>query len=275
MPHPILNRISYHAVYDASASEALQYAYMNGFSGIQLAVESPHLSFDNLSAAEIKNIRASIQSSRTYINLHGPDEAASLFLYNKLLWRGVLSYYRSLFDFAAKIKSPLVTIHAGAPITFATDTSPEISVPEQDWQLYGDALKRNLDELVTLVDQRFILCVENHHFDDLTMTVLKPYLAERRIALCWDIPKSWHKPGVEQFFWDNLDSIKQVHIHDIGRDRTGLLRRHRVIGTGEVDFAPYLARLRSAEVMDYCIEVRPREKAKESLEAIRRLVSNL
>lgn len=275
MSHPILNRVSYHAAYDASASEALQYAHMNGFSGIQLAVESPHLSFDNFSASEIDKIASSIQSSGTYINLHGPDEVASLFLCNQLLWQGVLGYYRSLFDFAAKIKSPLVTIHAGAPITFATDTSPEVSVPEQDWQLYGDALKRNLDELVVLVDQRFILCIENHYFDDLTMTIVKPYLEKHQIALCWDIPKSWHKPGVEQFFWDNLGSIKQVHIHDICRDKEGVLRRHRVIGTGEINFAPYLAKLRSAEVMDYCIEVRPREKAKESLEAIKRLVSNL
>jgi sugar phosphate isomerase/epimerase len=272
MTDPILSRVSYHAAYDASILEALQYARLNGFAGIQLAVESPHLAFDQFRLSEIETIKSLIQSNGTYVNLHAPDEVASLFQCNQFLRQGVMNYYRSLFDFAAKIGSLLVTLHAGAPITFATDTSPEVSVPEQDLPLYRDAFNHNLDELVDLADRRFILCVENHYLDDFTLAVLKPYLESNKIALCWDLAKSYHKPRVEQFFWDNLDKIKQVHIHDARRDRDGVYHRHRVIGTGEIDFASYLAKLRPAEVMDYCIEVRPREKAKESLEALRKLV---
>jgi hypothetical protein len=54
MPYPILDRVSYHAVYDRSVLDALQYAHANGFAGIQLAVEVPHLSFERLSASEIE-----------------------------------------------------------------------------------------------------------------------------------------------------------------------------------------------------------------------------
>jgi len=48
-----------------------------------------------------------------------------------------------------------------------------------------------------------------------------------------------------------------------------------VIGTGEVDFARYFRVLREADVEDYCIEVRPREKARESLSVLRTIVENL
>ena len=49
MKNSILDKISYHAVYDKSIVEALEYADANGFSGIQIAVEAPHLSFEKLS----------------------------------------------------------------------------------------------------------------------------------------------------------------------------------------------------------------------------------
>jgi sugar phosphate isomerase/epimerase len=66
--------------------------------------------------------------------------------------------------------------------------------------------------------------------------------------------------------------VKQVHLHDIRRDDSGTERSHRVIGSGEIDFNYYLGRLSEADVMDYCIEVRPREKAKESLAALKTIL---
>ena len=69
--------------------------------------------------------------------------------------------------------------------------------------------------------------------------------------------------------WDNLDHIRQVHLHDF---RSEPPRQHRVIGTGFIDFMNFLPRLSKANIVDYCIEVRPREKALESLEALRQLL---
>jgi HD-GYP domain-containing protein (c-di-GMP phosphodiesterase class II) len=39
-----------------------------------------------------------------------------------------------------------------------------------------------------------------------------------------------------------------------------------------MDFLRYLHKLSVADVLDYCIEVRPREKAKESLEALKKMI---
>jgi sugar phosphate isomerase/epimerase len=63
-----------------------------------------------------------------------------------------------------------------------------------------------------------------------------------------------------------------VHLHDIRQDEKGNKRSHRVIGSGDIDFTYYLDRLAEADVFDYCIEVRPREKARESLQALKKLL---
>jgi sugar phosphate isomerase/epimerase len=70
---------------------------------------------------------------------------------------------------------------------------------------------------------------------------------------------------------ENLFAVRQVHLHDI--DTHG--RSHRVVGTGVIDFGHYLKLLRDVDVWDYCIEVRPREKAVESMENLKNIVSKI
>ena len=52
----IFKRISYHAVYDDSILDALKFAKNNGFKGIQVGIETPHLSFECLESQEIDSI---------------------------------------------------------------------------------------------------------------------------------------------------------------------------------------------------------------------------
>ena len=272
MTHPILDRISYHAVYDASIPDALEYAHENGFAGIQVAVESPHMSFESLSDETIGQIAAYAESNNLYITLHAPDETASLFQPSKFLREGILNYYRALFDFAARIKARLVTIHIGQITAFPTDTSRELSVPEEDQAICREIATQNLDKLLEFAAGRFIICVENYALDQFSLFLLKTYLDNNRIALCWDIAKSWNNQILERFFLSSIDRVKQVHLHDIRQDEKGNKRSHRVIGSGDIDFTYYLDRLAEADVFDYCIEVRPREKARESLQALKKLL---
>jgi len=54
----VLNKVSYHAVYDDSILDALRFAKANGLAGVQVAVETPHLSLDLLSEARPVGPRA-------------------------------------------------------------------------------------------------------------------------------------------------------------------------------------------------------------------------
>jgi sugar phosphate isomerase/epimerase len=269
MTHPILDRTSYHAVYDASIMEALQYAHDNGFAGIQIATESPHLAFEYLSSSEIQQIASFVESNQSLLSIHAPDEAASLFQHSRYLREGVQNYYRALFDFAIASRARIVTIHIGAMATFPTDTRREMTVPDPDRALYREIVAQNLDGLLDAAAGRLTVCVESYALDEFSLFLLKPYLDAGKLALCWDIAKTWNKPALERFFFSNIDRVRQVHLHDVRTDDKGNQRGHCVIGTGEIDFANYLNRLAEANVVEYCIEVRPREKAKESLEGLR------
>ena len=64
-------------------------------------------------------------------------------------------------------------------------------------------------------------------------------------------------------------AVHDAYLHDI---RDGL--SHRVVGSGGLDFMHFLPRLAEADVAEYCIEVRPREKADESLVNLRKLIQH-
>lgn len=272
MAHPVLDSISYHAVYDASIMDALQYAHDNGFTGIQIAVETPHLSFESLTDNEMREIASFAAANNLYITIHAPDETASLFQPNRFLREGILNYYRALFDFAARVKARLVTIHIGQMTMFPTDTVRELTVPEEDRAIYREVARQNIDKILDFAGGCCTVCVENYALDQFSLLLLRTYLDEHKIALCWDITKSWNNPVFERFFLSGIEHVKQVHLHDIRTDDTGRARSHRVIGSGDIDFRYYLDQLSQANVLDYCIEVRPREKARESLKALKNIL---
>lgn len=267
----ILKRISYHAIYDDSILDALEYAYENEFAGIQLAVDSPHLSFESMSEKSIKKIRSFLDNKNLYITIHAPDEAISIYTHTRYLRKGINDYCRAMFYFAERVRAPLVTIHTGKPTIFRTDSKPEKVVPEKDLTYYKNMVQGNLETMIQTVNHRLFLCVENFQLSQLSIRLINHYLDSNELFLCWDIAKSEDNPKIEKYLLSHKSHIKQMHLHDVRKNSNGSHRSHCVIGTGNLDFRHYLAKTSDADIIDYCIEVRPREKAKESLEALKLL----
>ncbi len=268
----ILSRMSYHVVYDKSIMEAMDFASKNGFSGIQIAIESPHLSFENLGAEEIKAVKDKGEKLGIRIVLHAPDNA-SLVSSSPKINRGTMSYYADLIVFAQKIGASIITIHPGAPSHFPTDTaSPEL-FPKEDLEAYVGVLKANLDELLELAKGRVCICIENLDLENFVLDVLQDYVERTELKLCWDLPKTYDKKDGKvkketlDFLLKNRSSVKQVHLHSLVNGKS-----HRVIQPGVIDLYHYLNLLDGVDVSDYCIEVRPREKAAESLANLRKIL---
>jgi sugar phosphate isomerase/epimerase len=266
----VLSRMSYHVVYDDSILDSIEFAHRNGFSGVQIAVDSPHLSFQNISRGEISKIRAKSKSYGIRITLHGPDNL-SLFNSDEEICRGMFSYYSKLFAFANIINSELVTVHAGGPEAFPTDAVPSEMFPKQDIPYYKKVFEKNLSKIILLSRGKVKLCLENYLFYDFMLKIIQDNI--KKIYLCWDLPKTYNKEGglnleLNDFFTKNISRVKQVHLHDIAGGRS-----HMVIGKGFIDFYQYLELLKDYDVWDYCIEVRPRDKAVESLQSLKRILS--
>lgn len=273
MWNEISKKLSYHAVYDPSIIEALYYAKKNGFAGIQIAVETPHLSFENLSNRQCDEIQIICEEQGLYLTIHGPDTIASLFTYNNHLKKGIFSYYNDLFNFAEKVNAQLITLHIGDYTKFPTDTDPIVEIPKGDLEFFENTMKNNLRTLLELPKNRFIICIENYGLTPLILDVIQPFLKKEAVWLCWDLPKTYNQKNqkdesIDNFFLKNLNSVKQVHLHDVN----DYGKSHRVLGSGVLDFKYFLNKLNISNILDFCIEVRPQVKAYESLLNLKSLI---
>lgn len=269
----LLSRMSYFAVYDDSIIDAIGYAAGNGFSGIQIAVEQPRFSFDKISRKTLKDIRAERKAKNIRITLHAHDEIASLWEGNSYLRRGIMNYYRALMEFGREIEAQFITIHPGTRTDYGTDSEPRRFLPAVDLDLYQQTLRENLETIAESSRKIIPVCIENYRWEPQMAELLEPYLTAGLLYLCWDLAKTINKDmsidcRQEEFFWKHVDRIRQVHLHDVAAGT----HSHRVIGSGTVDFKYFLSRLSAHDVWDYCIEVRPREKALESLKNLRRIL---
>jgi len=105
--------------------------------------------------------------------------------------------------------------------------------------------------------------------------MLEEFLKTEKLFLCWDIAKTYNRDlrknqQLEKFFLKHIPKIRQCHLHDIIPG----FRAHQVIGSGELDFMEFFNQLQEAPIIDYCIEVRPREKARESLRNLQQIFQN-
>ena len=246
---------------------ALRCAVDSGFAGVQVAVDVPHFSPERVGAAERQAIARFRAANRLRISLHAPDHSTSLFVDSGPLIQGVFRYFEGLFEFGQRIGAALITCHVGAMPAFGTAPQPGTTLPEKAVTSFRRTLQANLRRLIDTAAGRFVLCIENHDLTPTVCQLLQPHLDANELSLCWDLAKMRDDPAVQQYLWQNLAHVKQVHLHDVHDGYS-----HQVIGSGTVDFPHYLPRLAEGAVLDYCIEVRPHDKAVESLDRLRTLL---
>lgn len=272
----IENHLSFHAVYEESVFEALEYAKNHGFKGIQLAIETPHFEIEHYTDEECARIREYCTQNSLYITLHGPDEITSLFASNSHLRKGIMAYYQRLFKFAEKIDCRLITIHLGSIPQFPTDSMPKQRFPLFDQEKYQRNLDYNLKTIIKLAKNRFLFCIENYMLEPFMLQVLEPFLQMHQLWLCWDLAKTFSKSGaksteLENFFLSHLESVRQVHLHDMNLQGES----HRIIGSGRIDFLSFSFLFEKADIYDFCIEVRPKEQANESKTILLQLLNRI
>ena len=96
----------------------------------------------------------------------------------------------------------------------------------------------------------------NDAFQVPVMKILEKFLEKRKLFLTWDIAKTYNKDGSikkeeMKFFLKNIESIKNVHIHDVNK-----VAGHQIIGKGFVDYKFFFNKLKRFDV-NYIIEIRP------------------
>jgi sugar phosphate isomerase/epimerase len=269
----VLGRATYHVAYDNSILYALEFAAANKFSGIQIAVEAPHLSYENYGPGDRELILKKKTELNLSISLQAPEEVTSLLQPNPRLRDGIMGYYLDLFNFAHDIGAAMTTVHIGQMPIFRTDTKPVHFLSAGDVALYSEAFEDNLKHLLKMAYGKTFVCIENYRIDNVILPIVDRYLRQNNLGLCWDIARTFYSNGkvdkaILDYMTKNRTFIKQVHLHDRNVAGTSYL----TLGSGVINFNQYLAILEDIDVWEYCLCTRPREKAAESLQYLKTML---
>lgn len=260
-------------VYDADILDAISFAGRHAFGYIVPDLMVPRFFPERFRKRERRHIREVATSEDVSISFHGPSDYLNLGAIYPEVRRAVLHRMRLCLAFARDVGAERFTVHIDPPYDFVF-AGKKGTFLRDHWALYKDAVKESLLELVKLSQGNVLICVENDRLGSMAMEVLDELLPKEELFLAWDIPKSNtdEKPNVEveNFLMRHLERVRECHLHD---QKPGG-HSHDVIGVGNIDFSRYLRVLIPQDV-HFTIEVRPREKALESLNTIRSVLENL
>jgi sugar phosphate isomerase/epimerase len=257
----IVQRTTYHAVYDESVLDALRFALENGFSGVQAAAELPHLSPLLMSPAVKQETAEYRRRHGLLLSLHAPDDAAGLCCLDPDLDAAALTYLTRLFNAAEELGVHCVTLHVGATPQFGTDEAEPRTLPEPARAAMLATLEANLRRVAGMAAGRCLACIENQGLDDAMASRLRPLVRKHWLWLAHDLAK----PDPGGFFAQHAWAVRQVHLHVRAADG----RSHAALGPGCESLLAHFRRLEQHDVREYCIEVRPRERALASLTWLR------
>lgn len=267
-------RFGYHVVYDVDIYDAISFANRHGFGYIVPDLMIPRFFPERFNKSERRSIREFALSKGVSISFHGPSDYLNLGTLYPEVRRAVLDRMKLCVDFACDVGAERLTTHIEPPFDFVF-AGKKGTFLKDHWALYRNTLKESLVEISEYSKGRVLICVENNQLSRMAMEVLEDVLPTETLFLTWDIPKSHTSAGkpilqIEDFFMHHLDKVRECHLHDQRRGR----HSHDMLGVGEIDFSPYL-KLFAPEDVYFTLEIRPREKALESLRILKGMLLQL
>ncbi|MCY6960194.1 sugar phosphate isomerase/epimerase family protein [Clostridium brassicae] len=259
--------------YAASAGEkniydTIDYAKNNGFNAVEININMPIYFPEKFSKEERGIINSYRKDKDIELTLHAPEDISLLQL-QKGIRDAAINRLKEVIDFGFHIGASRMTMHIGSAVCF-TLTDRKTYMDELFYDEYKDVLISTLKELIDYSKGKLKLCVENsgRFPKKVVQEVLEEMLErEEELFLTWDIGHSYENKYEEvEFFLKHLDRIRTCHIHD-----NNGISDHQVIGTGDVDFKWHFQKMGGRDIV-YIIEVRPREKAFESLKELKYLI---
>jgi len=268
MRKSILETVGYQAMFDVKdAFEAIEFGIEKGFSCVELNLTSPALCPENYSHEDRKKLR----NYEFPVLLHAP-QGLSLFSLHQPVIEGTLNRFLEIIDFVKELNVKLITIHIGATFHVSLDgKTPYIHeiLPDK----YTEGLKRSLVRIAEYSKDKVPVAIENTggFRYDLSHKVLNEILADAYLFLTWDIGhtnnlKAKYREAEEKIFLKFLNKVKNLHIHD----NNGDWDEHAVIGSGTIDFQRYFRIFENMDVY-FILETRPKEKALQSLEFLKKM----
>jgi len=266
-------RFGYHVVYDTDIYDAINFASRHGFGYIVPDLMIPRFFPENFDQNERKRIKEVANSKNVAISFHGPSDYLNLGSLHPEVRKAVLQRLKACLDLASDVGAERFTIHIDPPFDFVL-AGAKGTYLKNHWAQHKNATKESLEELAEHSQGNVLVCVENDRLGEMAMEVLNDLLPKGNLFLTWDIPKSNLNGNpiaeMEKFLLSNQDKVRECHLHDQKPGKSS----HDTLGAGNIDIPRYLKILAPQDV-HFTIEIRPREKALESLGILGRMLANL
>jgi sugar phosphate isomerase/epimerase len=264
----------YHAVYEDDYLSSVRSAGVFGFQYVQFDLNVPTFFLEGISRRYLKTVRKTAEDLGVAISFHAPGEHYGLFTDSPTVRRGFLDQMKLILDRANYLNAHHVTMHLLRPPLFRRADSGKDELQSTHYQYYTRILQENLMALAK-ASGSVLVAVENFYLERLAIEALDELFAKgARIWLALDWAKLHAVNGArikEQylFFRRHLDSIREIHVHDMN----AMAKQHMVIGRGILDFRPLLSNFYDGRQW-LTVEVRPITEAvkarDEFLEMIRK-----
>lgn len=261
--------------YAASAGEkdifdTIDYAYENGLSAVELNVNMPIFFPEKFNEEERNKIKEYSKKKGVELTFHAPEDISLLQLHESVREAG-MGRLKEVIDFGYDIGASRLTMHVGPAVCF-TLTDRKTYMDELYYDEFKKILRDSLIELVNYSKGKLKLCVENSgRFPvKLVQETLEELLStEEDLFLTWDIGHSYeNKYNEVEFFLKHVDKIKTCHVHDNNGKSD-----HQIVGEGNIDFKWHFDKIPGEDII-YIVEVRPRDKAVESIKKLHKVLNS-
>lgn len=266
----MLNPIGYAACLgEKSIYDTIDFAISSGFNAVEINMNVPMFFPENYSKEDRLNIKNYTSHKGIVLTLHAPEDISLLQLQEDIT-QAVISRFKTIIQFGIDIGAKNLTLHVGPSVCF-TLIDRKSYMEESYENEYKKILKSNLKEIIDFAEDKIKICVENsgRFPKKVVQETVQKLLDSDNLYLTWDIGHSLENKYEEiQFFIKNIDKIRTCHIHDNNGKSD-----HQVPGTGLIDFNWHFNLMKDKPIV-YIVEVRPREKAAESLKALSKVLGN-
>ncbi|WP_048085791.1 sugar phosphate isomerase/epimerase family protein [Archaeoglobus veneficus] len=207
--------------------EAFEFAANNGFSHIELLMDHPYYSLENLSYAEVLELKGSYDLE---VLLHAPATSTNFISTSSLMRKASYAELERTMSFAERCEAKLVTVHIGWNPGFIT---------ARGFVFQEEIYSRHNYEVLTREFYAFakyygeMLAIENTiRFDESLSRALEFLLENTDVALTFDIGHYYAK-GDHDVFLRHFDRVRNIHLHD----NNGEIDSHLPLGHGNVDLS--------------------------------------
>jgi sugar phosphate isomerase/epimerase len=207
---------------------AFEFAKEHGFSHIELLMDHPLYSIENLSYAEVLELKECYDLD---VLLHAPATSTNFISISNVMRKSSYEELKRVLRFAERCDAKLVTFHIGWNPGFITADGfvfPSELYSEHNYRVLTvemyDFLKRtNCD----------ILSLENTiPLDENLVRAVEFLLENTDLSLTFDVGHYFCKGGHDVFL-KHFDRVKNVHLHDNNLKED----QHLALGDGKIDLS--------------------------------------